>query len=80
MKKKLFGTMVAIAAMFAGYSAYDAQNGNELANVVLDNVEALAREEVIVADPCMYVPNNWCIYMWDDGTVDDEIEGIFVED
>lgn len=45
MKKKLFGTMVAVAAMFAGYSAYDAQNESELTEVALANVEALAREE-----------------------------------
>ena len=45
MKKKLFGTMVAIAAMFAGYSAYDAQNENEFSGAVLANVEALAAVE-----------------------------------
>ena len=45
MKKKLFGTMVAIAAMFAGYSAYDAQNENELSGAVFANVEALANNE-----------------------------------
>ena len=78
--KKIFYTMAVAAAVFAGYSAYDAQNENDLANVVLDNVEALAREEIIFADLCMHVPNNWCIYMWDDGTVDDDIEGIFVKD
>ena len=45
MKKKLFGTMVVVAAMFAGYSAYDAQNESELANKLLSNVEALAENE-----------------------------------
>lgn len=45
MKKKLFGTMVAVAAMFAGYSAYEAQNESELTGVALANVEALADGE-----------------------------------
>lgn len=45
MKKKLFGTMVVVAVMFAGYSAYDAQNESELANKLLSNVEALAENE-----------------------------------
>lgn len=43
MKKKIFGTMVAVAAMFAGYSAYDAQNERGLTDVALANVEALAQ-------------------------------------
>ena len=45
MKKKLFGTMVVVAAMFAGYSAYDAQNENKLSRDVFANVEALANNE-----------------------------------
>lgn len=45
MKKKIFGTMVAVAAMFAGYSAYDAQNERGLSDTVLANVEALANNE-----------------------------------
>lgn len=40
--KKLFGTMAVAAALFAGYSAYETQNRNELSDVALANVEALA--------------------------------------
>lgn len=45
MKKKLFGTMVVVAAMFAGYSAYHGQKERELYGYVLANVEALAQNE-----------------------------------
>lgn len=41
--KKLFGTMAVAAALFAGYSAYEAQNGNDITNFALANVEALAQ-------------------------------------
>ena len=37
--------MVVAAAMFASYSAYDAQNERELTGTVLANVEALAAVE-----------------------------------
>ncbi len=40
--KKIFYTMAVAAALFAGYSAYNAQNSNELSDVALANVEALA--------------------------------------
>lgn len=40
--KKLFGTMAVAAALFAGYSAYNAQNSVRLNDVALANVEALA--------------------------------------
>lgn len=43
--KKLFGTMAVAAALFAGYSAYNAQNSNELSGIILANVEALALVE-----------------------------------
>lgn len=45
MNKKLLGSMVVAAAIFTGYSAYDAQNENELSDAVLANVEALAGTE-----------------------------------
>lgn len=45
MNKKLLGSMVVAAAIFTGYSAYDAQNENELSDAVLANVEALAKDE-----------------------------------
>lgn len=41
--KKLFGTMAVAAALFAGYSAYEAQNSVRLNDVALANVEALAQ-------------------------------------
>lgn len=34
--------MAVAAAVFAGYSAYNAQNSNELTDIALANVEALA--------------------------------------
>lgn len=40
--KKIFSAMVIAAALFAGYSGYSGQNSNELADVALANVEALA--------------------------------------
>ena len=43
--KKLFGTMAFAAALFAGYSAYEAQNSVNLNDVALANVEALAEVE-----------------------------------
>ena len=42
--KKVFGIM-AVAALFAGYSAYNAQNSNELTDIALANVEALAASD-----------------------------------
>lgn len=41
--KKIFSTMAVAAALFAGYSAYSGQNSNELSDVALANVEALAQ-------------------------------------
>lgn len=40
--KKLFGTMAVAVALFAGYSAYEAQNSESLNDIALANVEALA--------------------------------------
>ena len=40
--KKIFSTVAIAAALFAGYSAYNEQNSNELSDVALANVEALA--------------------------------------
>lgn len=48
MIKKIFGTMAVVAAMFAGYSAYNAQNEKELTGASLSNVEALAEAEVTI--------------------------------
>lgn len=43
--KKIFYTMAVAAALFAGYSAYNSQNSNELTDIALANVEALANIE-----------------------------------
>lgn len=62
MKKKIFGTMVVAAAIFTGYSAYDAQNERELTDVALANVEALAHGENKGETSCPdfnYVPNHY---------------------
>lgn len=42
MTKKLFGTIAVVAAMFAGYSTYHAQDEIDLTGFALANVEALA--------------------------------------
>lgn len=54
MKRKTFGTIVAIAAMCAGYSAYEAQNERTLSDAVLNNVEAIAQTENKVGYNCMH--------------------------
>ena len=41
----MFSTVAIATALFAGYSAYNEQNNNELSDVALANVEALAIEE-----------------------------------
>ena len=40
--KKIFSTLAIATALFAGYSAYNTQNNNELTDIALANVEALA--------------------------------------
>ena len=54
--KKLFGTMAVAAALFAGYSAYEAQNSVILNDVALANVEALANgtEDGTPSSICYY--------------------------
>ena len=45
MKKKIFSAVVVTAALFTGYSAYNAQNRQGLSDTLLANVEALANGE-----------------------------------
>ncbi len=45
MNKKVFGTMAVVAAMFAGYSVYNAQDETENNSIAITNIEALARSE-----------------------------------
>ena len=58
--KKIFYTMAVAAALFAGYSAYNTQNNNELTDIALANVEALAKAEGedIKCDNSTYIPNE----------------------
>lgn len=51
--KKLFGTMAFAAALFAGYSAYEAQNSVNLNDVALANVEALAGDADVSEFNCI---------------------------
>ena len=51
--KKIFSTVAIVAALFAGYSAYNAQNSNELSDIALANVEALAGSDEGASS------NNW---------------------
>ncbi len=55
--KKLFGTMAVAAALFAGYSAYEAQNSVNINDVALANVEALAGNSGDEG-----TPSNICYY------------------
>ena len=47
--------MAVAAALFAGYSAYNSQNSNELTDIALANVEALADDTNEDSD------GNWVI-------------------
>lgn len=40
--KKIFGTMMVAAALFAGYNTYNTQNNNGVVGIVWANIEALA--------------------------------------
>ena len=62
--KKLFGTMVVAAAMFASYSAYDAQNERRLSDTVLANIEALANNESMTQEE--YQEKTGCTAVWED--------------
>ena len=61
--KKLFSTMAVASALFAGYNAYSGQNSNELTDIALANVEALATSEVVQPDinKCIYDKLYTCI-------------------
>ena len=55
MKRKIWGTMAAIAAISAGYSAYDTQNESILNDAVLNNIEAIAQTENKDGYNCMHL-------------------------
>ncbi len=44
--------MAVAAALFAGYSAYNSQNSNELTDIALANVEALAASDEANKETC----------------------------
>ena len=56
MKKNIIKTtMIAVVAIFAGYNVYQSNmNSNELSDVMLANVEALAQSEGFVDDGTCY--------------------------
>lgn len=60
--KKLFGTMAVAAALFTGYNAYNANINNELTDIALTNVEALAES---TENNC---PGGACSYTASDGS------------
>lgn len=59
--KKLFSTMAVAAALFAGYSAYNGRNSNELTDVALANIEALANspDGAWTQAACHSAGGNW---------------------
>lgn len=59
--KKLFGTMAVAAALFAGYSAYEAQNSVILNDVAFANVEALANNSGESEFNCIKLKDS-CIF------------------
>ena len=73
--KKIKFALVAAIATVASYGIYTNQTEVTMSDVMLENVEALAGDgEVIIGIPCMYVPNNWCLYfypweVWDEDGV-----------
>lgn len=71
--KKIFSTMVVVAALFAGYSAYNTQEDIELAGLSLANVEALAsseNESYVCEKHCKADDNYTCIIKYTIGPDD----------
>lgn len=67
MKKHILkiGLFVAVA-LVTGYNVYSSQKSDDMSDMALANVEALAQGEVIVGMPCACVPNSTCIYFYPD--------------
>lgn len=55
MNRKVFAAIAVVAAMYAGYSAYDVENEKELTGLALANVEAIAseRESSLTIETCL---------------------------
>ena len=49
MKKNI---IIAAFALVAGYSVYQSQQKEQLLDIALENVEALANDEIEPGDPC----------------------------
>ena len=68
-KKVLKAAFVAAIAMVSGINVFNAQKSEPLSDVVMANVEALAKGEgeggghVYVGLPCADVPDSYCIYL-----------------
>ncbi len=65
MKRFILGVcaVAVAAAMLLSLKGNATENQMEM---VTDNVEALARREVIIGDICRNQPNFYCIYVWPD--------------
>lgn len=65
MKGKILKvTIVAAFALIAGMNVYNAQKSDVMSDLALANVEALAWNEIIVGEPCVYIPNCTCLYYY----------------
>lgn len=64
MKKIIKVAFVAAIAAIAGYGVYANQKADAMSDLVLANVEALVRGEIIIGDPCVSVPSSWCLYYY----------------
>jgi hypothetical protein len=60
--------LVAVFCLTVGYTVYNSQNKNEnLTNIMLDNVEALAQSEW-GGNNCRMNTDTWLCYPWASGT------------
>lgn len=64
MKKVIKLAFVAAFVAVAGYGVYANQNTSEISDLALANVDALARGEVIIGQPCVSVLNSACLYYY----------------
>lgn len=73
MGKKIFAIlMIAVVATFAGYNIFQSQRTAAMSDLMLANVEALARGESST-DDCVYDPSSSCILLHPtDSDQDDE--------
>ena len=55
---------VAAFVAVAGYGVYASQKSDVMSDLALANVEALAWNEIIVGEPCVYIPYCTCLYYY----------------